>query len=73
MPSIRILIEDENGCPLPHTEQVYPLENGCDTLNQIEAAVETFRKQALPALERSLLTQAQARQVWVEKKTQPAS
>jgi hypothetical protein len=43
MPRVRIVLEDDNGHPLPETEQVYTLENPCDTLNQIEAAVETFK------------------------------
>jgi hypothetical protein len=73
MPHVRIVLEDDNGNSLPETEQVYALENDCDTLNQIEAAVETFRKQALPTLEQSLLTQAQARCITQEKKTQAAS
>lgn len=73
MPRIRIVIEEENGCPLPQTEQVYPLTNACDTLNQIEAAVETFRQHALPALEQSLLQSAQERGVATEKKTLPAT
>jgi hypothetical protein len=72
MPCVRIVLEDDNGQPLPQTEQVYRLENSCDTLNQIEAAVETFKKQALPALEQSLLKDAQERGVWAEKKTSPA-
>lgn len=71
MPRVRLILEDDNGTPLPQTEQVYALENGCDTLNQIESAVETFRKQALPALEKSLLSNAQAREVSAEKKTPP--
>lgn len=73
MPRVRIVVEDDNGNPLPETEQVYSLENTCETLNQIEAAVETFRKQALPTLEQWLLTQAQERFVTQEKKTAPAS
>ena len=70
MPRVRIMLEDDNGNPMPETEQVYPLENACDTLNQIEAAVETFKNQALPPLEQALLTQAQARCIAQEKKTQ---
>lgn len=73
MPRVRLILEDDNGHPLLPSEQVYPLENDCDTLNQIEAAVETFRKQALPHLEQSLLTQAQERSVSAEKKTAAAS
>jgi hypothetical protein len=72
MPRVRIVLEDDNGNPLPQTEQVYPLENACDTLNQIEAAVETFKNQALPPLEQALLKDAQERCLTQEQKTQPA-
>ncbi len=68
MPRIRLVVEDDNGNPLPDTEQVYLLEGDCATLNRIEAAVETFRKQALPHLEQALLEQAQAQFVSQEKK-----
>ncbi len=72
MPRVRIILEDDNGNPMPEGEQTYPLENACDTLNQIEAAVETFRKQALPSLEQALLKEAQERCIAQEKKTQTA-
>ena len=72
MPRVRIVLEDDNGNPMPQTEQVYPLENACDTLNQIEAAVETFKNQALPPLEQALLKDAQERCLTQEKKTPPA-
>ena len=68
MPRVRLVIEDDNGTPLPETEQVYILEGNCDTLNQIEAAVETFKKHALPPVEQVLLNQAQARYITQEKK-----
>lgn len=68
MPRVRLVLEDDNGNPLPDTEQVYVLEGDCDTLNQIEAAVETFKKRALPPLEQVLLHQAQARYLTQEKK-----
>lgn len=71
MPRVRLVLEDDNGNPLPGTEQVYLLEGNCDTLNQIEAAVETFKKRALPPLEKALLTQAQERFLTQEKKTVP--
>jgi hypothetical protein len=72
MPRVRIVLEDDNGNLLPETEQVCTLENNGDTLNQIEAAVETFNKQALPTLEQALLTQAQERCLTQENKTQTA-
>jgi hypothetical protein len=69
MPRVRLILEDDHGHPMPETEQVYILEGDCTTLNRIEAAVEIFRKQALPALEQSLLAQAQTQYVTEEKKT----
>ena len=68
MPRVRLVLEDDNGNPLPHTEQVYVLEGDCDTLNQIEAAVETFKRHALAPLEQALLSQAQERFVKEQKK-----
>jgi hypothetical protein len=68
MPRVRVILEDDNGTPLPDTEQVYVLEGECDTLNHIEAAVETFKRRALAPLEQALLTQAQERFVTEEKK-----
>ncbi len=67
MPRVRLVLEDENGNPLPGTEQVYVLKGECDTLNRIEAAVETFKKSALPTLEQALLTRAQEQFVCVQK------
>jgi hypothetical protein len=70
MPCIRLILEDDNGTPLSDTsEQVYVLPGSCDTLNHIEQAVETFKQAALPAIEHTLLTQAQQQFVVEEKKT----
>jgi hypothetical protein len=71
MPRVRLVLEDDNGNPLPNTEQVYVLEGDCDTINQIETAVETFKKSALPPLEQTLLIQAQERFVTDAKKKAP--
>ena len=69
MPRIRLILEDDNGLPLTEAaQQVYALENDCDTLNQIEAAVETFKNTALPQVEQTLLTQAQQRFANAKKK-----
>ena len=69
MPRIRLILEDDKGMPLPDTtEQVYVLPGSCDTLNRIEAAVETFKQAALPQLEHTLLAQAQQQFVGEEKK-----
>jgi hypothetical protein len=58
MPRVRLILEDDQG---NQSEQTYALEGQCDTLNQIETAVERFKHQALPHMERALLTQAQER------------
>ncbi len=69
MPRVRLVLEDDNGNPLADTQQVYILEGDCDTLNHMEAAVETFKNRALPPLEKALLSQAQERYITQEKKT----
>jgi len=69
MPRIRLILEDDNGTPLPeNAERVYPLEGDCDTLNQIEEAVDKFKNDALPQVEQTLLEQAQLRFTAQEKK-----
>ena len=68
MARVRILVEDDNGQLLnAEAEHLYVLEGACNTLDAIETAVETWRKQALPALEKTLLIRAQADAV-VKKK-----
>ena len=69
MPSVRLILEDDQG---NQSEQTYALEGQCDTLNQIETAVERFKHQALPRIEQALLTQAQERFATQEKKTHQA-
>ena len=71
MPRVRLILEDDNGNPIADTEHIYVLEGDCDTINQIETAVETFKKSALPSLEQALLTQAQERFVADAKKNEP--
>jgi hypothetical protein len=72
MPRIRLVLEDDQGNLLPETtEQIYRLDGSCDTLNQIEAAVERFKNQALPQVEQTLLTQAQQRFVGEGEKAEP--
>lgn len=61
MPRIRIILEDDQGNPLPDARRTYRLEGDLDTLDGIEQAVETFKERALPEVERSLLTEAQRR------------
>ena len=66
MPRIRLILEDDNGT---QTEQAFALTGNLETLDGIDAAVEAFRLQALPDLEKTLLEQAQERTLQ-EKKTQ---
>ena len=61
MPRIRIILEDDQGNPIEPTRRTYRLEGDCDTLDEIERAVEGFKQQALPEVERSLLSEAQKR------------
>ena len=56
MPRIRLVVEDDQGQPLvPASEQVYVLEGDCDTLDDIDDAVEKFKNTALPQVEKLLL------------------
>jgi hypothetical protein len=48
MPRVRLILEDDHGNPIPDIEQIYVLGGDCDMVNQIEAAVETFKRSALP-------------------------
>jgi hypothetical protein len=61
MARIRIILEDDEGNPLPDARRSYPLEGDLDTLDGIERAVQTFERRALPDVERSLLAEAQKR------------
>jgi hypothetical protein len=69
MPRIRLILEDDNGT---HTEQTFALTGDLDSLDGIDEAVEQFRLDALPDLEKTLLEQAQARRLQ-EKKRQPGA
>ena len=69
MPSIQITVLDDHGDPLAgRPDETYVLDGPCDTLDQIEAAVEKFKNTALPALENTLLSHSQARFVEEAKK-----
>ena len=60
MPRIRLVVEDDQGQPLSDTaEFVYVLQGHCDTLDDIDDAVEKFKNEALPQVEHLLLEQAQ--------------
>lgn len=68
MATIRLIVEDDSG---KQTQQVFALSGDLDTLDGIESAVEAFRLQVLPQVEKTLLEDAQTRQVTREKKTLP--
>ncbi len=58
MPRVRIILENDNGT---QSEQTFVLQGDLDTLDGIDEAVEQFRLDALPDLEKLLLQQAQER------------
>jgi hypothetical protein len=64
MPRIRLILENEDGT---QTEQTFALAGDLNTLDGIDEAVEQFRLNALPNVEKTLLQRAQE-QVLQEKK-----
>lgn len=66
MVKIKITLEDEQGKQLSQLES-FNLELGNQRLDEIETAVEKFKKKMLPDLSKELLSQAQ-RQFTLEKK-----
>jgi TolA-binding protein len=62
MPHIRLILQDDQGNPIPGTEErIYQLQGELETLDQIEQATEEFKREALPEIEHSLLARAQQR------------
>ncbi len=66
MPEITLILKDDNGNQF---EKTFALLGDLDSLNGIDEAVEEFKNQALPQMERELLTRAQQRALQEEKKT----
>lgn len=66
MPTIRVIVEDEDGQPI---EKIFTLPSSLNTLDAIDEAVEQFKNQALPQVEQQLLHNAQERLITQEKKT----
>ncbi len=62
MAKIKIMMEDNNGKQIGE-QQEYELEVGGGTLAEIEAAVEKFKRESLPEIERELLTGSQAEEI----------
>ena len=54
-PKIRIILENNDGTI---AEKSYPLTGDLDHLDGIDEAVEEFKNEALPELEKKLLAQA---------------
>jgi len=69
MARIRITLEDDDGRAInSDKERIYDLHIGAKRLVDIEAAVEGFKREALPELEAELLTLAQQQFVAEVKK-----
>ena len=66
MVKIKITLEDEQGKQLSQLES-FNFELGNQRLDEIETAVEKFKKKMLPDLSKELLSQAQ-REFTLEKK-----
>jgi hypothetical protein len=66
MPKIRLILEDDTGDTI---EQTFALEGNLEHLDGIDEAVEQFKNDALPQIERALLHAAQERALTQEKKT----
>lgn len=62
MAKIKIMLEDDKGEQIGK-QQEYELEVGGGTLAEIEAAVEQFKRQSMPVIERELLSEAQAGEI----------
>ncbi len=69
MVKIKITLEDEQGKQLSQLES-FNLELGNQRLDEIETAVEKFKKKMLPDLSKELLSQAQREFIQEKKKTQ---
>ena len=69
MVKIKITLEDEQGKQLSQLES-FNLELGNQRLDEIETAVEKFKKKMLPDLSKELLSQAQREFTLDKKKTQ---
>jgi hypothetical protein len=65
MPKIHLILEDGAG---DTTEQAFALEGDLEHLDGIDEAVEQFKNDALPQIERALLHVAQERTLAKEKK-----
>jgi hypothetical protein len=66
MPKVRLILEEDEGVT---TQQIYDLPEDLASLDEIDEAIEQFRLQALPVLEKQLLHKVQQTAVQQEKKT----
>ena len=70
MVKIKITLEDEQGKQLSQLES-FDLKLGNQRLDEIETAVEKFKKKMLPELSKELLIKAQREFTHEKKKTLP--
>lgn len=69
MAYIEVTIRDDQGNILQQAQtRIYPLNPCIKTLDEIEGAVEDWKKQVLPDIERELLNAAQAEFTQEKKK-----
>jgi hypothetical protein len=59
MRTIRMMLVDESGNVVSGSERDYALGSACNTIDEIEGAVETVAREALPQLEQQLLIEAE--------------
>jgi hypothetical protein len=59
MPRVKLVIEDDDGKVIANHEVDLDVKSG--SFHDIEGAVEEFRREALPRLERELLRRRQSR------------
>lgn len=70
MARIEIVVRDDDGTVLGGEPKRYELEVGGGTVGEIEAAVEAFKRRALPEIAGELIQQAQSEaEAEVGKKT----
>jgi hypothetical protein len=70
MASIEIILRDDHGNLLnQQTQQQYHLSVGGERLSDIEAAIEEFKRESLPAMTHDLLADVQHHQTEGIKKT----
>lgn len=62
MAKIKIMLENDKGKQIGEVQE-YELEVGQGSLEEIEAAVEKFKRNSLPKIEQELMIEAQEQEV----------